>query len=158
MCVSAESQATLVKWTLNDVTFSDGRRAAGFFVIDTVHLVSPDWDIHGLVTTYTSRPEPTFPGERNFSPGVHSIDARASEQSELQMLFDVDLLHTTQGTYAVTSGFEVETGCSHLTPGCVNFRANITGGTVSAAVIPEPFTLAFLGLTGGLLVMMRKRL
>jgi hypothetical protein len=24
MCVSAESQATLVKWTLNDVTFSDG--------------------------------------------------------------------------------------------------------------------------------------
>ena len=33
---SAEANATLVQWTLNNVTFNDGGTASGYFRVDTV--------------------------------------------------------------------------------------------------------------------------
>ncbi len=65
----AEAHATLVKWTLNEVSFDDGGAASGFFVVDTTTgqlAVTYDAETSSfggfdIKTTDGTKPTPTVP-------------------------------------------------------------------------------------------------
>ena len=196
ICASNESHATLVQWTLNNVTFSDGGTASGFFIVDTTTgqlaiTPPPDggeagggFDIKTTSGSILDSTEyvPLFVGSgtQEFGVDSHSFGdnfGNVDFTAEMRLNTDVDLLHTTHGTFQVLPGPTGQCGpfdsrCSEESlfaiflptcdmssgDGCTVFRTVVAGGTVTATTVPEPSVFAFLGLAAGLLVIMRKRL
>jgi len=176
---SAEANATLVQWTLNNVTFNDGGTASGYFRVDTLTGqldTRPDYGQgYGFEINFTDdgawRSMYTGSGVEDWRVDNDSLlldSARTGAQAAFWLHIDIDsdLRHTTQGTFQVLPGPTAQCGafdfrCSQRAftvnsdPSLGVFRL-VTGGTVTAAaVVPEPSIFAFLA-SGCLLVIMRK--
>jgi hypothetical protein len=123
LLVCAEAHATLVKWTLNDVSFDDGGAASGFFIVDTTTAqlaITPPSDFGSagggfdITTTFGSILDsgeyvPLFIGSGTQEFGVDSHSFRDSFgnvdfTAEMRLNIDTDLLHTTHGTFQVLPG------------------------------------------------------
>jgi hypothetical protein len=187
ICASNESHAALVQWTLNNVRFSDGGTASGFFNVDTTTgdlaiTLPPEGSLEGGGFSITTTPGtilsggravPFFYGSGESDWGVDAHSFRYSFGTisfayELVLNADADLQHNTQGTFQVLPGPVDQCGafddrCSEESQfgGDLGFESlfrTVVGGTVTATVIPEPSIFVLFALAAGLLLIMRKRL
>jgi len=174
ICLSAESHATLVRWTLNDVYFEDTGAASGYFTIDTESTTGLFYSGYDITTT----PGIIVGGRRyaqdpNQSNGYNELRVNGGDVEvsigrtgigfNLLLRIDADVLNTTNGTFGFLPVSSID--CAAPEPCSAerwfffssrSFRP-IFGGTVSATAIPEPSVFESLGLAIGLLVIVRKR-
>jgi hypothetical protein len=135
-CASAD-----ITWTLNDVTFTDGNSAVGFFTTDnTVDTIDSSSIVVG-----NANPADSFTVAQMvnaYLPGV--IGMANSDFSKYVDLYLVSNLTSAGGTVNIGTGFDCPT-CGVL---IVNSDTSVTG--VLGSPVPEPRFGAFLmaGLAG----------
>ena len=160
--------ATVVTWQLRDVTFFDGGSASGFFTLDdqTVDFIT-DFDIRTTAGATLPAFEYTPASTESFS--IRTFDNTAyvynverlpgSGARQVRWLFLSTASPFINGTRLVTSGTLplILNGTSDewiSNPYSYRFRY-VTGGAITA--VPEPFTVAFLGIGAGLLMRLHRR-
>ena len=180
LATSVNVRAELVKWTLNNVNFSDGGTAVGFFVTGERRIASLIDTTPGTVIT---SPEEYHHGPLNqgFADyvvvgGVFHAKWGASGfgDRQLQLNTTADLHNDTSGTFAIIPGpidkcdaydllcsGETRTDFGPDIETFTFFRTILPGGTVTASVfsapIPEASTWAALGLGMCLLAFVSSR-
>jgi hypothetical protein len=128
-----EAHATLVKWTLNNVTFNDGATASGFFIVDTSEgelfvppPMTPSEPGSILPGSFLIHVSPALFDENEGLPvtdyGPRFLGGSGSQEYgveknsffdvfdihvlafKLRLNTDADLLHTTEGRFHVLPG------------------------------------------------------
>jgi hypothetical protein len=160
LCACAESRATLVKWTLNHASFFEGGSASGFFIVDTATGGSPDFEItttDGLILKGHQYNSQLLPPSTDVTVEGEDFDIvifGAFGTGNLHLATNADLLHTAGGTFPLLV-CKPELPCPSFESLSFfhdnGFRA-FESGALTASVIPEASSLAFLGVAAGLLV------
>jgi len=137
-------QATPVTWNLNGVTFNDGATASGSFVWDAVTNTAGAFSISttaGTLGAFSYDGTSSFFFNQNFftTPSLLWLENNYSRYIYLTF---ASALTDAGGTVALTTGFDKG---SWECDNCFTVRA-VTAGSVSTQAVPEPTTVALLGL------------
>jgi hypothetical protein len=166
---SVNVQAEVVKWTLNNVNFSDGGTATGFFITGERRIASDIETTAGTVMLFPEeyRHGPLTQGFADYLVigGVFHAKWGASGfgDRQLQLNTTADLHNDTSGTFAILPGpvdlcgaydllcsGETRTDVSPPIPAVTLFRTILPGGTVTASVFSAPIPEASTWLSFGL--------
>ncbi len=161
LSMTGSAQASIV-WTLNDFSFSDGGQAAGSFTWDESTNTITQWNIRvtGAVgwaeKTYSDLDSQAYAGPLRGTEAV-LFGYRDNARQFRFGLASFDLLDTpvtqlglTPGSYVGSTGFLECLNCGPI-------RSGVPGAYLSAATVPEPGSLALVGLSLGLVALGRKR-
>lgn len=161
LCISASAQAAIV-WTLNDFRFQDGATATGSFTWNEANNTVAQWDVFVSGGSWTDQRYASQLGggwasgsgatvffglsgeSRGFRLGVAQLDLLDIAAARLDL---------TGNPFTGTSGF---LECFN----CFPAREGQRGAYLSAApaaTVPEPGSLALVGLSLGLIALGRKR-
>ncbi len=146
---SAAVHATPVTWTLDGVIFNDGGTAVGSFTYDadtntfsSINIATSADAALGLGTTYGN---PTGLGNSTFFDTINQPKGAGIPR----LLFDLSLAMTNAGgNIPINIGggqFDGEGTCA--TDSCVSFASSRTIIEGSISAVPEPATLALLGIS-----------
>jgi hypothetical protein len=146
------AQATLIEWTLHDVSTDVGEAVTGFFLFDPATAVNPSiWEIAGAGNSQSvDNPRSSV----SFSAGqtrLHFSTSFLDAGDDVELRFD-GKLPLEGGLVPVAVGSYTELHAATLGI----FRHHpIISGTVTGVLIPEPAQYAFFGLGVVLLVLHR---
>lgn len=140
-------QATPVTWNLNGVTFNDGATASGSFVWDATLNSAGAFSISttsGALTAFT------YDGTNSFFFGKDIFTAPSLLWVENGFTRYIDLtfasaLSDAGGTVALNTG-DFSVNGSWECDNCNTTRTVTAGSVTSAQAVPEPGSLALLGL------------
>jgi hypothetical protein len=181
IAASVPVQAEVVTWTLDNVNFSDGGSASGFFNVDTdtgrLAITPPVsgsiYDGVDIRTTagsvlHRATYRPFYDlgfADYLVEGGVFYAKWGASGfgDREFRLDIDADLHQATQGEFQILAGQETHTyPAFEQIPLIEAFRTVLPGGSVSATAlaaqmtqVPELPALAVLGMGLGLLALVR---
>jgi hypothetical protein len=153
------ANASLIKWTFDEVTFADGATASGSFTFDVsagglqgvfsdINLTISGGPLFDDVTFNSFNP--VSPGNSEFLFFVVDSNDVIGEPSFIAFLPErmTDLGGTINLPNSGNPAFRGQATCFHPT-GCgigAGVINGITGGTITTVVVPEPSTLAILAL------------
>jgi len=162
--VAASANAEIITWTLDDVTFSDGATASGFFDYDTATGAAASFDLETtaggtLGALHYTTANAQFYVKDYFSSG--SLLWVLNDFSRyINLAFAGPL--TTPGTVALRPGALAGNGSdlsgSWECTNCSTIRDIIGGSVTTAAAVPEPATWAMMLMGFGALgAVLRRR-
>src|SRR5215472_14345461 len=99
-------------WTLNNVTFTDGATATGFFTIDSTFDALTAWDINvqgsnlGADFHYTSSPQ----NSNFFNISSTEVAVASSPFAEFAILFPNSPMTNAGGTLSLVTGLNIPPG------------------------------------------------
>lgn len=145
-CSALSAQATPLTWNLSGVTFDDGATASGYFTWDAATSTAGAFSIS---TTAGSLSPFTYDGSSSVFVAQNifytpDLVWAASDYSRYIDLVFASVLTDAGGTVALTPGGYYFSG-SWECDNCSVMR-NVTAGYVTATSVPEPASLALLGI------------
>lgn len=148
-CVSAD-----VTWTLNNVTFTDGATATGFFTTDAAFDTLDNWDINVSNSDLGANYHYQVGNSSPFDISSTEVSLASSPFAEFVIVFPSSPMTNAGGPISLVTGFDVPPGsgdcassgaCGYLGS---NSTASITGTPASAVPEPRFGAVLLMGLAG----------
>lgn len=154
------AQATPIQWTLNNVVFSDQSIATGSFVFDASTGIYTNVLITTGVASYDTSELDPIPFNLDAN-GIELVDNYALNNNVGKSILNFDFLTAltdAAGTVGLQIGFPSFEGvCTAADCGVGNVSRVVESGEVIGASIPEPASIALLGIGLAGLGAMRRR-
>jgi hypothetical protein len=135
------AQAAPIRYDLSGVTFLDGATASGHFSYDATTKVVSSFDIFttaGILSAFEYTDAHSGGGTYAFIPGVIFLDNNVERYAAFAF---TNALTDNGGTFSINTTNGASFECGNCSPS----RA-VNAGSVSSSTVPEPTTVALLGL------------
>lgn len=145
-CASAD-----VTWVLNNVTFSDGATAVGFFTTDPGFDTLDNWDINVTGSDLGADYHYQVSNSNPFDISSTEVAVAASPFAEFVIVFPSSAMTNAGGTISLVTGLSIPPGtgdCSEAGP-CGYLASNSTA-SITGTPTPEPRygAVLLIGLVG----------
>jgi hypothetical protein len=153
-CASAD-----VTWVLNNVTFSDGATAVGFFTTDPGFDTLDNWDINVTGSDLGANYHYQVGNSSPFDISSTEVSLAANPFAQFVIVFPSSAMTNAGGTISLVTGLDVPPGtgdCSASGP--CGYLANNSTASITGTPTPEPRygAVLLIGLAGIGLLTRRK--